>query len=55
MNSESKQSKPNEGAFIKSLIKINNPTWNAAQIDAEYQRKIKEVQENPDDCEMCSG
>lgn len=46
--------KPQEGKFIKALIKINNPTWTNEQIESEYERKIKEVNENPDDCEMCS-
>ncbi len=55
MNSKEAPQQPNKGGFMKALIKIANPAWTPEQIEAEYQRKIKEVEQNPDDCEMCSG
>ena len=45
----------NEGAFLKALIKINYPNLTQEEIELEYQKQIKEIKENPDDCEMCSG
>lgn len=50
------QKPANNGAFLKSLIKINNPDWTMEQIEAEFQRKMNAI-ENEDDgtCEACSG
>jgi hypothetical protein len=50
------QKPTNNGAFLKSLIKINNPDWTMEQIEAEFQRKMNAI-ENEDDgtCEACSG
>lgn len=51
------QQKPsNNGAFLKSLIKINNPDWTTEQIEAEFQRKMNAIENDEDGtCEACSG
>lgn len=50
------QQKPNNGAFLKSLIKINNPDWTQEQIEAEFQRKMNAIEQEEDGvCEACSG
>lgn len=55
MDTFQQQPPKNNGNFIKAMIKISNPTWTPEQIEAEFQRKLKEVNDNPDNCEMCSG
>lgn len=47
----------NNGAFLKSLIKINNPGWTAEQIEAEFQQKMNAIEQDNGDgtCEACSG
>lgn len=50
------QKPANNGAFLKSLIKINNPEWTAEQIEAEFQRKMNAIEQDDDGtCEACSG
>lgn len=46
---------PGEGAFLKAMIKINNPTWTLAQIEAEYLKQKLRRDESDDGCESCSG
>lgn len=55
-NRQRGQQNANNGAFLKSLIKINNPDWSPEQVEAEFQRKMNAI-ENEDDgtCEACSG
>ena len=38
------QKPTNNGAFLKSLIKINNPDWTMEQIEAEFQRKMNAIE-----------
>ncbi|MBK9190523.1 MAG: hypothetical protein IPM77_02930 [Crocinitomicaceae bacterium] len=46
----------NNGAFLKSLIKINNPDWTIEQIEAEFQRKMNAIESDDNGtCEACSG
>ncbi|MBL7900096.1 MAG: hypothetical protein JNJ99_16265 [Crocinitomicaceae bacterium] len=46
----------NNGAFLKSLIKINNPDWTTEQIEAEFQRKMNAIESDDNGtCEACSG
>lgn len=46
----------NNGAFLKSLIKINNPDWTTEQIEAEFQRKMNAMESDDNGtCEACSG
>ena len=51
------QKPSNNGAFLKSLIKINNPDWTAEQIEAEFQLKMSRIEDEQGDgtCEACSG
>ncbi|MBI3136297.1 MAG: hypothetical protein HYZ14_16600 [Bacteroidetes bacterium] len=50
------QKPANNGAFLKSLIKINNPDWTMEQIEAEFQRKMNAIENDEDGaCEACSG
>jgi len=50
------QKPANNGAFLKSLIKINNPDWTTEQIEAEFQRKMVAIESDEDGaCEACSG
>lgn len=50
------QKPKNNGAFLKSLIKINNPDWSAEQIEAEFQLKMNAIEQEEDGvCEACSG
>lgn len=51
------QQPQNNGAFLKSLIKINNPDWTAEQIEAEFQLKMARIEQEDGDgtCEACSG
>lgn len=51
------QIQPVNSNFIKSMIKIANPDWTTEQIEAEAQRKIREMsqQTNDDNCEFCSS
>lgn len=46
----------NRGMFIKSMIRINHPDWSEEQIEAEFQTRLRAL-DNPEDgsCEMCSG
>ena len=47
---------PANGAFLKSLIKINHPDWNTAQIEAEFIRQMNaNMNEEEGGCEACSG
>lgn len=41
--------------FLKSLIRINNPDWTPQQIEEEYQIRIKAMEKDNDNCDMCSG
>ena len=53
---QTQQTNPNKGAFLKSLIKINHPDWNAAQIEAEFIRQMNTNQNDEQGvCEACSG
>lgn len=57
METISHQAKPQNGAFLKAMIKINHPEWNAEQIENEFSRQM-EAKNNQDDdgfCEACSG
>ena len=51
------QTTAQNGNFIKSLIKINNPDWNEAQIEAEFQKRMEALNNpnNEEGCDMCSG
>jgi hypothetical protein len=53
---EQQNEKPQEGAYLKALIKISHPDWTQEQIEAEYQKKLNHS-ENSDDigCDFCSG
>lgn len=56
MRPQSVQKPSNNGAFLKSLIKINNPDWSAEQIEAEFQRRLSAIENEEDGaCEACSG
>lgn len=46
---------PQDSAYIKAMIKIANPTWTSEEIQQEYERKLKEIKEDSDNCQMCSG
>lgn len=49
---------PVNSGFIKATIKIAHPDWTPEQIEAEYQKKIQEMNNpnNSDDgCEFCSS
>jgi hypothetical protein len=53
---QQQQQTPNNGAFLKSLIKINNPDWTPEQIEAEFQLKMNRIEQEEDGtCEACSG
>lgn len=53
------QAEPQNGAFIKAMIKITHPEWSAEQIEAEFQKKLYELNnpthDNDGSCEYCSG
>jgi len=51
------QKPQNNGAFLKSLIKINNPGWTSEQIEEEFERKMNAIEQDNGDgtCEACSG
>lgn len=55
MNCNYPQDENRDSSFIKAMIKIANPTWTIDQIEIEYERKLKEIKESPNDCEICSG
>lgn len=48
---------PTEGAFLKAMIKINNPTWTAEQIEQEFLRQMASNRDENSDsgCDACSG
>jgi len=55
-NKSDKESNPNEGAYIKAMIKIAHPDWTKEQIEAEYQiKKNKSDKEDDKGCEFCSS
>lgn len=56
-NTEQKTANTQQGAFLKSLIRINHPDWTSPQIEAEFQRQMtaKENDEDDGSCEACSG
>lgn len=56
-NTEQKNVNAQEGAFLKSLIRINHPDWTPQQIETEFQRQMTTNKNNEDDgsCEACSG
>lgn len=43
------------GNFIRAMIRIANPTFTPEQIEVEYEKKIKEKENDESNCEMCSG
>ena len=49
--------KPQNGAFLKAMIKINHPEWTVEQIENEFQRQMnaKNDPDGDDFCEACSG
>ncbi|MBL7933948.1 MAG: hypothetical protein JNL60_18735 [Bacteroidia bacterium] len=50
-------STPVNSNFIKSMIKIANPDWTTEQIEAEAQKKMREMLQPDagDNCEFCSS
>lgn len=47
---------PNEGAYMKAMIKIAHPDWTKEQIEAEYQNKKNKTNDDEDNgCEFCSS
>ena len=56
LQQQQQQKSQNNGAFLKSLIKINNPDWTPEQIEAEFQIKMNRIEQEEDGtCEACSG
>jgi hypothetical protein len=51
------QSPPQNSNFIKAMIKIANPDWTPEQIEAEAQKKMREMANDNGDgsCEFCSS
>lgn len=57
LNHQSQSPKPTEGAFLKAMIKINNPTWSLEQIEQEFKRQMtrKDDEGTEGGCDVCSG
>lgn len=51
------QNPPVNSNFIKSMIRIANPEWTPEQVEAEAQKKMREMVQatNDDNCEFCSS
>ncbi len=51
------KSPPANSNFIKSMIRIANPDWTPEQVEAEAQKKLREItqQDSDDNCEFCSS
>lgn len=51
------QTPPVNSNFIKSMIRIANPEWTPEQVEAEAQKKMRELTQadNDTDCEFCSS
>jgi len=51
------QSPPPNSNFIKAMIKIANPDWTPEQIEAEAQKRMRDManESNDSSCEFCSS
>lgn len=50
-----KNEQPQQGQFLKALIKIANPDWTTEQIEAEYLRQQEQHDIDNGGCPMCSA